>query len=83
MLAGLSVLARLTLASELDRGRAERDPDPGVFGQAFMMLRRGRTIVPDLASRKPIGATFQSSTAQVPRKQPRWLPYGCQKLLAY
>ena len=77
--AGLSVLAWLTLASELDRGQAERDPDPGIFGQASMMLRRGRTIVPDLASRKPIGVTFQSSTAQAPRKQSRWLPYGCQK----
>ena len=27
-MAGLSVPARLTLASELDRGQAERDPDP-------------------------------------------------------
>jgi hypothetical protein len=27
-MAGLSVLAWLTTASELDRGQAERDPDP-------------------------------------------------------
>ena len=67
------------IGPELDRGQAERDPDPGVFGQASMMLRRGRTIVPDLASRKPMGTTIQSSTAQAPGKQPRWLPYGCQK----
>ena len=32
---GLSASARLTRAIELDRGQAERDPDPGVFGQAL------------------------------------------------